>query len=227
MNQLGGIRFTACVDRASRTAGYRFGFRTLPAARRSRRRCAVFEIVFVLLSVASVVGSLSAGKTIGDAMDGVVGFGIFVLAGCVGASSRFRAWSGSRQVSKDLLDEHTVMCRFDESGYATSGAGRSTGFDWSVITAVAEGDSFMALEVGRNVLVTASIEQLTDAERTTIRRWAEAAPNGPRWDVRRSAGDSPRLRVSPFPSSDLVDQTSIATTDPVVEVTPVSGESRA
>ena len=85
----------------------------------------------------------------------------------------------------------------------------------------------MALEVGRNVLVTASIEQLTDAERTTIRRWAEAAPNGPRWDVRRSAGDSPRLRVSPFPSSDLVDQTSIATTDPVVEVTPVSGESRA
>lgn len=220
MNQLGGIRFTARVDRASRTAGYRFGFRTLPAARRSRRRCAVFAIVFVLLAVVSVVGSLSAGRTIGDAIEGVVGFGIFVVAGCLGASSRMRAWSCSRQVSKDLPDEHTVVCRFDEAGYATSGVGRSTGFDWSVVTAVAEGDSFMALGVGRTQLEAVPIEQLTDAERSTIRRWAEAAPVGPRWDVRRSAGDSPRLRVSPFPSSDLVDQTPIATTDPFVEAAP-------
>src|SRR5690606_21590818 len=129
-------------------------------------------------------------------------------------------------VSKDLPDGHTAVCRFDESGYSASGAGRSAHFDWSVITAVAEGDSFMALGIGRTHLEAVAIDQLTDAERTTIRRWAEAAPGVPRWDVRRSAGASPRRRVSPFPSVDPVDQAPVATTDPYVEVTPVSGESR-
>ncbi|HEX5946653.1 MAG TPA: hypothetical protein VFY82_10270 [Acidimicrobiales bacterium] len=227
MNQLGGLRLAVRVDRASCIEGWQFGYRTLPTARRSRHRFAALAILFGGFAVVGVVRSSSAGKPLRDVIaSGALTLG-FAAVYALCASSRFRAWASARKILRDRPGPHIVVRHFDSTGYGDAGGGRSSHVDWSAVTVVVEGDRFMALGLGRTDSVSVPIEQLSDPERATIRRWAEAAPGGPRWELRRSARRFPRLQISPDPGPGAADQAPIATTDSFVEVTPVSGESRA
>lgn len=209
MDQLGGIRIGVAVDRATSAEQARFGFHTVPAARRSRHRFACAAAVLALLGVGVLVTSMSDRNGPGP----VFGLFGFAVALSVMASSRYRAWAVTRQMFKDLPAEYDAVCRFDESGYDNRGAGRSLHVEWSTLTSVVEGDRFLALGLGHTQFVSVPIERLTEVERATIRRWAQAAPGGPRWEVRRSGlREHSRLRVSPPPAG-AGDEKSVATVD--------------
>jgi hypothetical protein len=213
MDQLGaGIRFTARVDRRLCIEGTRFAVRRLPALRRTGRGTLAVVAVVLALAVLTTQRGLADGDELGEVLGATAPLWIGAVSGAVLGSGRFRARVLAAQTLADLPDERDVAYRFDAEGYEARGDGMATRFDWPIVSAVAEGDRFIAIGAGRRFMVCPA-ERLSDAERAAIRRWAEAAPGERTWDVWRGSRRSDRLHVSPSPPAAAGDRPPIATVD--------------
>jgi hypothetical protein len=200
MDQLGAaIRFTAAVDRRLVIEGTRFALRTLPAQRRVAWTSAVFAGLVATLAALATQQGLDDGKPLGSAMSAVAPLWIGAVAAIVLRSSRVRARLLASQV-RDSPEAADVAYRFDADGYEARDAGTATRLEWPIVTAAGEGDRFIALGAGRRRFMVCPAERLSEAERATIRRWAEAAPGDRTWQVRRPARANARLRVTTSPS---------------------------
>jgi hypothetical protein len=199
MDQLGGgIRFAVTVDRKLCVDGTRFAVRTLPAMRRQAWTFVGGAVLAMALAVLTVRGSLDDGESLGPALAGAAPLWVICVLLALLGSSPLRARLLASQTLRDTRGPTDVTYRFDADGYEARGPGMTTRLEWSIVTAVAEGDRFVALQAGLRFMVCPA-ERLTDTERGTIRRWAEEAPGERTWAHRRSQRDTTRLRVAPSP----------------------------
>jgi hypothetical protein len=200
MDQLGGgIRFTATVDRRHNLDGARFAVRVLSAPPRARRSNLVTIVVVVALGALLVASARSEGDTLGSALARPAPFWVVAAVVALVGNRRTQARVLAGQTMKGMPPSVGVTFRFDADGVESRGGGIGSRFDWSAVTTVVEGDRFLAVEALSSRMMTAPTDHLSEVERATIRRWAEAASRERAWEVRRSRRGGSRLRVTPSP----------------------------
>jgi hypothetical protein len=200
MDQLGGgIRFTATVDRRLNLDGARFAVRVPSAPGRARRSNLVTIVVVVALGALLVASARSEGDTLGSALARTAPFWVVAALVALVGNRRTQARVLAGQTMKGMPPSVGVTFRFDPDGVESRGGGIGSRFDWTAVTTVVEGDRFLAVEALSSRMMTAPTDHLSEVERVTIRRWAEAASGERTWEVRRSPRGNSRLRVTPSP----------------------------
>jgi len=175
---------------------YRLVARVHPGRRRGR---AVARVTLVAI-VAFVVASERWG-------DGVPG-ALLLILGLVAAYAALRttdrgwAWAAARRWAR-TSPPGPWQIRVDPSGIECAVADQSLAHGWSKVTRVVEGDAAIVFVMGatrrRVPFVSVPGEQLSAADRASIRRWAETAPGDRPWTTIPGPHPSRRLRVSSTP----------------------------